>query len=70
MQLENDKGECLLQFGRVDDKAFHLDYKVTSFYRESSVFLLSKNAHLLELLAQAPFTAYTAFGAAICQFDL
>lgn len=45
MQLENENGEVLLQFGKVDDKRFHLDYK-------------------------APFNAFSAFGAAICQFDL
>jgi tubby-related protein 1 len=45
MQLENDQGEILLQFGKVDDQRFHLDYK-------------------------APFTAVSAFAAALCQFDL
>ncbi|KAL9189157.1 hypothetical protein ACHAXT_011647 [Thalassiosira profunda] len=45
MQLETSGGECLLQFGRVDENTFHLDYK-------------------------APFTAFSAFGAALCQFDL
>jgi len=30
MQLENEKGECLLQFGKVDEEdTFHLDYKVS-----------------------------------------
>lgn len=28
MQLENEHGECLLQFGKVGDDKFHLDYKV------------------------------------------
>ena len=29
MQLENEYGECLLQFGKVDEEnTFHLDYKV------------------------------------------
>lgn len=28
MQLETDGGECLLQFGRVDERVFHLDFKV------------------------------------------
>jgi tubby-related protein 1 len=45
MQLENEQGEILLQFGKVDEHRFHLDYK-------------------------APFTAFSAFGAALCQFDL
>eukprot|EP00804_Cyclotella_cryptica_P028994 CCRYP_012412-RA/>CCRYP_012412-RA protein AED:0.04 eAED:-0.02 QI:0/0/0/1/1/1/2/0/335 len=45
MQLESEQGEILLQFGKVDDQRFHLDYK-------------------------APFTAFSAFGAALCQFDL
>lgn len=45
MQLENEHGEVILQFGKVDDDCFHLDYK-------------------------APFTAFSAFGAALCQFDL
>lgn len=46
MQLENEHGECLLQFGKVDEEnRFHLDYK-------------------------APFTAFSAFGVALCQFDL
>ncbi|KAL7550819.1 hypothetical protein ACHAWF_014029 [Thalassiosira exigua] len=45
MQLENENGDCLLQFGKVDEDCFHLDYK-------------------------APFTAFSAFGAALCQFDL
>jgi hypothetical protein len=46
MQLENEHGVCLLQFGKVDEEnRFHLDYK-------------------------APFTAFSAFGAALCQFDL
>ncbi|KAL7484977.1 hypothetical protein ACHAW6_010579 [Cyclotella cf. meneghiniana] len=45
MQLENEQGEILLQFGKVDDQRFHLDYR-------------------------APFTAFSAFGAALCQFDL
>ena len=44
-QLENEEGECLLQFGKVDDNNFHLDYK-------------------------APFTAFSAFGLALSQFDL
>ncbi|KAL7541134.1 hypothetical protein ACHAXR_010663 [Thalassiosira sp. AJA248-18] len=44
-QLENEQGDCLLQFGKVDEKTFHLDYK-------------------------APFSAFSAFGAALCQFDL
>lgn len=45
MQLENEQGECLLQFGKVDENTFHLDYK-------------------------APFTAFSAFSSALCQFDL
>jgi hypothetical protein len=45
MQLEMAGGEVLLQFGKVDEDTFHLDYK-------------------------APFTAFSAFGAALCQFDL
>lgn len=45
MQLENEQGEILLQFGKVSQNSFHLDYK-------------------------APFTAFSAFGAALCQFDL
>ena len=45
MQLENEDGEILLQFGKVDEKRFHLDYK-------------------------APFSAFSAFAAALCQFDL
>lgn len=44
MQLEAG-GEVMLQFGKVDEDTFHLDYK-------------------------APFTAFSAFGAALCQFDL
>lgn len=27
MQLENEQGEVLLQFGKVDEDTFHLDYK-------------------------------------------
>mmetsp|Transcript_22950 Transcript_22950/g.48189 ORF Transcript_22950/g.48189 Transcript_22950/m.48189 type:complete len:278 (-) Transcript_22950:1849-2682(-) len=46
MQLMNEQGEILLQFGKVDKKGrFHLDYK-------------------------APFTAFSALGAALAQFDL
>ena len=45
MQLENEQGEVLLQFGKVDAATFHLDYK-------------------------APFTAFSAFSASLCQFDL
>lgn len=45
MQLENEQGEVLLQFGKVDEQRFHLDFR-------------------------APFTAFSAFGAALCQFDL
>mmetsp|Transcript_28618 Transcript_28618/g.45071 ORF Transcript_28618/g.45071 Transcript_28618/m.45071 type:complete len:292 (+) Transcript_28618:52-927(+) len=45
MQLENQMGEILLQFGKVDDVRFHLDFK-------------------------APFTAVSAFAAALAQFDL
>jgi len=45
MQLENEQGERLLQFGKVDENTFHLDYK-------------------------APFTAFSAFSSALCQFDL
>jgi hypothetical protein len=45
MQLEDEHGEVLLQFGKVDEERFHLDYK-------------------------APFTAFSAFGAALCQFDM
>jgi hypothetical protein len=45
MQLEDEQGEVLLQFGKVDENRFHLDYK-------------------------APFTAFGAFAAALCQFDL
>jgi len=45
MQLESEQGGVLLQYGKVDEDTFHLDYK-------------------------APFTAYAAFGAALCQFDL
>lgn len=45
MQLENEQGEILLQFGKVNGQRFHLDYK-------------------------APFTAFSAFGAALCQFDM
>ncbi|EJK50035.1 hypothetical protein THAOC_31035 [Thalassiosira oceanica] len=44
-QLENERGEVLLQYGKVDEDTFHLDYR-------------------------APFTAYAAFGAALCQFDM
>ena len=33
MQLENEYGECLLQFGKVDEEnTFHLDYKVRCVY--------------------------------------
>ena len=28
LDIKNKQGECLLQFGKVDDKTFHLDYKV------------------------------------------
>jgi hypothetical protein len=45
MQLENEQGEVLLQFGKVDEHRFHLDFR-------------------------APFTAFSAFAAALCQFDL
>lgn len=45
MQLEDEQGEVLLQFGKVDENRFHLDYK-------------------------APFTAFGAFAAALCQFDM
>jgi len=45
MQLENQMGQTLLQFGKVDDARFHLDFK-------------------------APFTALSAFAAALTQFDL
>ncbi len=46
MQLINEQGEILLQFGKVDKKGlFHVDYK-------------------------APFTAFSALGAALAQFDL
>lgn len=45
MQLENQMGQILLQFGKVDDVRFHLDFK-------------------------APFTAVSAFAAALAQFDL
>jgi len=32
MQLENEKGECLLQFGKVDEEdTFHLDYTVSVY---------------------------------------
>jgi len=30
MQLENEQGELLMQFGKVDDETFHLDYKVSA----------------------------------------
>ncbi len=29
MQLETEQGECLLQFGKVDENKFHLDFKVS-----------------------------------------
>ncbi len=29
MQLETERGECLLQFGKVDENKFHLDFKVS-----------------------------------------
>eukprot|EP00986_Skeletonema_menzelii_P017842 scaffold22492_cov138-Skeletonema_menzelii.AAC.3 len=45
MQLENQMGQTFLQFGKVDDARFHLDFK-------------------------APFTALSAFAAALTQFDL
>ena len=35
MQLENEYGECLLQFGKVDEEnTFHLDYKVRCVYMD------------------------------------
>ncbi|KAK1747622.1 tubby family protein [Skeletonema marinoi] len=45
MQLEDQVGQTFLQFGKVDDARFHLDFK-------------------------APFTAVSAFAAALAQFDL
>jgi len=45
MQLEDQVGQTFLQFGKVDDARFHLDFK-------------------------APFSAVSAFAAALAQFDL
>lgn len=74
MQLEAS-GEVLLQFGKVDEDTFHLDYKASK--RALLAGCLTKdishsNAPTSQnnILGQAPFTAFSAFGAALCQFDM
>ena len=59
MQLENEQGDCLLQFGKVDDNTFHLDYKVSANATVEDVIFVSNT---LSLASQAPFTAFSAFG--------
>jgi len=54
MQLENEKGVCLLQFGKVDEEdTFHLDYKV-----RSSVSILCTVLFVLLTLIIISFTIY------------
>ena len=65
MFIKNEQGECLLQFGKVDDKTFHLDYKVGGRTQDDICLALKKTYSIH--LPQAPFSAFSAFGAALCQ---
>ena len=55
MQLENEKGECLLQFGKVNEEdTFHLDYKVSLCVVLWFACSITCLANLSHLTASAP----------------